>query len=606
MIRKLFVLLLLSVSSRTLSQEFEIRGVLPWHNFLSGPTAWNESDYEKYLDDCRENGINFIAFHNYTGGGERYFNYVEPMVKIVYKNVLPAAGFDHSGTSRWGYLPMKVSEFAFNTDTLFRLPPGEEYFGANCAVTARTDEERYERAQELMKKVLVMAHERNIEMAMGFEFGVAPPEYASIRTSGDMYWHGDGSLIYNPFDPDAAGILYATIDDILSAYKGIDWIYLWLNEHCMFGVDTKKALGNKYMKEFYLKNEHYFDSPGNDESLRFLGVWAQAYIMKAYDYIRKKAPGTKIVIGGWGSENQIAPLLNGLNRSLPGDIVFSMLNPAMGEKAHPRFFADLAKNRKIWAIPWLEGDAALWHLQPRVNLLSQNVKKASEDKLNGVVAIHWRTEEIKLNFETFCLFAQKPAELSDTEQIYRDFLRRDYGSHATDNLAPVMASIDISGTLKSIPSPVYYAYTPLWGRLNAEQSELCRTMISRIDDVLTKEFKTEYIANLKWLRGNYEFTLLLDSVGRSIEPAWRLRAELLSGTASSLPGKAEIEKASESLNMAPLENMFRVFASRVRSTGELGELSSLNQRVWREYLLLSDFLKELKNSEFIKTNLFKN
>ena len=40
--------------------------------------------------------------------------------------------------------------------------------------------------------------------------GVAPPEYASIRTHGDMYWMGEGSLVYNPFDPDATGILYAT------------------------------------------------------------------------------------------------------------------------------------------------------------------------------------------------------------------------------------------------------------------------------------------------------------------------------------------------------------------------------------------------------------
>jgi hypothetical protein len=30
---------------------FAIRGTLPWHNFLSGPTAWNEGDYRAYLDD---------------------------------------------------------------------------------------------------------------------------------------------------------------------------------------------------------------------------------------------------------------------------------------------------------------------------------------------------------------------------------------------------------------------------------------------------------------------------------------------------------------------------------------------------------------------------
>ena len=30
------------------------------------------------------------------------------------------------------------------------------------------------------------------------------------------------------------------------------------------------------------------------------------------------------------------------------------------------FMARIAKNREVWAIPWLEGDRQLWHLQPRV------------------------------------------------------------------------------------------------------------------------------------------------------------------------------------------------------------------------------------------------
>ena len=249
------------------------------------------------------------------------------MVKIQYKNVLPETGFDHSGLSRWGYLPMKVKDFGFGTDKAFDMEAGVEYFGADCAVLAKTNSERYEKAQGLMQKVLKMAHQRDIQMAMGFEFGVAPPEYASIRTEPDMYWTGNGSLVYNPFDPDATGILYATIDNILETYEGIDWICLWLNDHCMFGVDPEKALKNKFMREYYHENVRYYEQDGVSESMKFLGVWAQAYIQKAYSYIKTKAPGTKVLISGWGSETQMALLLNGLDKSLPQDIVFSMLNP---------------------------------------------------------------------------------------------------------------------------------------------------------------------------------------------------------------------------------------------------------------------------------------
>ena len=84
-----YLLILLCLPFYLFAQDqFEIRGVLPWHNFLSGPTSWNIEDYQKYLDECERNGINFIGFHNYTGGGERYATYVEPMIKIEYKDIL--------------------------------------------------------------------------------------------------------------------------------------------------------------------------------------------------------------------------------------------------------------------------------------------------------------------------------------------------------------------------------------------------------------------------------------------------------------------------------------------------------------------------------------
>ena len=586
-----FVFLII-ITGQISAQSFEIRGVLPWHNFLSGPTAWNEDDYEKYLDDCQKNNINFIEFHNYTGGGERYFNYVEPMVKIQYKNVLPEAGFDHSGMARWGYLPMKVKDFGFGTDQLFKLPSNVEYFGADCSVLAKTNEERYQKAQSLMQKVLEMAHQRGIQMAMGFEFGVAPPEYASIRTKSDMYWTGEGSLVYNPLDPDACGILYATIDNIIETYKGIDWICLWLNEHCMFGVDPEKALENPFMRKYYDENVAYYEQDGVSQSLKFLGVWAQAYIQKAYDYIKLRAPETKILISGWGSESQMALLLKGLDKSLPRDIVFSMLNPDGGSKVHPSFFKEIAQNRNVWAIPWLESDAALWHLQPRVNLIREHAKQAYADGLDGIVAIHWRTEEIKLNWFTYAFFASNPTSTKNAAEIYTTYCENELGKYAGIHLSPELLNLDISSVLNSIQSPVYYSYNPSWGRLDKEQEEVCSRIIEIIDDCIASEKEEVKISNLTWLRACFEFTLLLNEFSVSIEPAWELRNTYLIELNKSQLTKENIEHAKRSLANAPLEKMLKVFASKVRSRGELGELSSINQRVLREYQLLNKFLEE--------------
>src|SRR5690606_12355056 len=101
------------------------------------------------------------------------------------------------------------------------------------------------------------------------------------------------------------------------------------------------------------------------------------------------------------------------------------------------------------------------------------------------------------------------------------------------------------------------------------------------------------LVNLTWWKANYEFTLLLDEVSRSMEPAWKIREEILSGIAGQQE-EQDVSGALERLREAPIERLFTTYASRVRSRGELGVLSSLNQRIWREYGLLNDFLQQLR------------
>ena len=149
------------------AEPFEIRGVLPWHNFLCGPTAWNKADYEVYLDNCEAEGINFIGFHNYTGGGERYATYVEPMVRISYRGIVPQAMLDNSLSCRWGALPLRLKEFAFGSQRALDVPRGAEAFGSDCSLISKTPDEHYRNTQRLMRDVLRMAHDRDIEMAMG-------------------------------------------------------------------------------------------------------------------------------------------------------------------------------------------------------------------------------------------------------------------------------------------------------------------------------------------------------------------------------------------------------------------------------------------------------
>ena len=588
----------MSINLKAQNDSFAVRGVLPWHNFLCGPTSWNLSDYKKYLDQCKAGGINLVAFHTYSGGGERYVNYVEPLIKIQYKNVLPEAMLDNGSSARWGYLPMKIKDYAFGTSRLFKENKGD-YFGADASVTAKTQEERYNKAQALMQQVLKMAHKRSIKMAMGFEFGVAPPEYASIRTNGDMYWRGEGSLVYNPFDPDAIGILQATIDNILDTYKGIDYIWLWLNEHSMFGVDPQTALKNKLMSNWYTQNKSFFQTNNTADKIVFAGIWTYAWIRQAYTYIKKRNPQIKIVIGGWASEDQMTPVVKGLDEALPNDIIFSLQNPEQGLSDQPAVMDSIATHRKVWIMPWLEGDRSLWYIEPRVELIKRQVAKAAIAKAEGVVAIHWRTEDIRENWEAYCKQADRPGLKETTTDFYDSYCVENYGIHSIGALSHWLAVNDSVGAWRKLYAPEYFAYSPSWGRLDKNMEKRCDSTIGIIRDCLQKEHNAKLKANLEWLLNRYYFIKWMDEVGRHMQAAWELRNEVRLGKADTQKDKLHYKEAEAELEKAPLKELFTAYASQLRSRGELGILSSINQRVIGEYRQLKKFLQEANDEKRI-------
>jgi hypothetical protein len=570
------------------STAFSIRGVLPWHNFLSGPSAWNLEDYEKYLDDCKEKRINFIGFHNYTGGGQRYVTYVEPMIRIEYKNILPDAWLDNSQTARWGYEPLAVQDFAFNTSRLYR--GNSTAFGSDCSVLSTNKADHYRRTQDLMRKVMELAHARGLQTAMGFEFGVHPPEFFSLMEDG-LYWEGKGSMVPNPTHYQAVEILYAAIDNIIEAYPDVDWIWLWLNEHSFLGFDAELALKNPSFKSLYDQYSPLFEEAGTSINQKLTGVWSLQYVKLAYEHIKKTAPGKKILVGGWGGSNQLPAILKGLDKGLPSDIVFSCLNPGLGQYPQPEFIAEIASHRRFWSIPWLEGDHQLWHYQPRVKVIREQVKLAETMNLDGVIAIHWRTEETKATFEAFSRFASFPGDPASVGDVYKDFLERECGALAAEELTAQFTKFDEEMWLSATSSPEYYGYTPDWGRLDSLNRKRLQGLIAQIEKTKRRISDKRHRAKLEWFRADFEFTLLLDEVGRKLEPAYALRRQIyLQGERDPKEIESAILIAQKSLDAAPLEQLFRIYASRVRSRGELGVLSSLNQKLLNEYNDLKRFL----------------
>lgn len=562
---------------------FNVKGVIPWHNFLCGPSAWDEDDYRKYLDECQKKGINFVGFHNYTGGAERYASYVEPMIRIGCRGIVPEAFFDNSLTSRWGAVP--VTKYYYDSEKYLDLKDG--VFGHQ-----EHGEMAYAMAHELMGKVLEMAHERNMKMAMGFEFGIIPPEYFSqYSPEGRFFWLGQAGMIPNPCNPTSVDIHFSAVDDILDSYSDIDYIWLWLSEHSFMDVDLNMALSDQRFRERYEEASKYF--PLATEQTRFLGAWSLEYIRLTQRRISERGSKARIILGGWGGGNQLPAILEGLDKALGEDVIFSCLNPDLGKAAQPDYLADIAKHRQVWTIPWLEGDHQLWHWQPRLSLMKDQVKKAAAQNLDGVCCIHWRTWENKYNFEAFNDFADDSSSDESLESMYTRYFSDDFGPYAASLLAPVFAEVDRSQCWRDISSPEYFAYNPWWGRLDDSNKASRAQIVAASDKALARMKPGARKDNLLKFRSVFWFELLLDKVGRCMESGWNIRNSYLRD--GIVPSPDECSAALSLMYDDILRSLVEAYCARSDNKGDMGILVSINQRLCQSWTGLRRFLESKCN-----------
>jgi hypothetical protein len=270
------------------------------------------------------------------------------LIRIRYRDVVLEASLDTSLTARWGYRPLAVHDFAFETGELFSLPAGAEAFGTDGAVTARSNEERYRNAQMLMRQVIVMAHARGIQVAIGFEFGVHPPELASIVPPESRV---AGAMLPDPTHPANIEILHATLHNLLTAYAGLDWVGLWLHEHSMFVAQPK--LAGQFAACYEREKVHFSDAPNEHDV--FTGIWSLAQIREVREYLAKHSPRTRLAIGGWGGGPHCR-LLRDLDRRCHGDRV-QLSESRHGGHGHAAVLGEVAAHRPTWAIPWLKETA---------------------------------------------------------------------------------------------------------------------------------------------------------------------------------------------------------------------------------------------------------
>jgi len=337
---------------------FELRGLLPFHDFPEGPDWWNVDDYEAIIAQLPKLRMNFFGLHTYPEGGVG----PEPTVWIGEKENFNDRGevtfsypstYNNTFRNAWGYKPKTTGDYAFGAGRIFEC----DTFGAavqkNLLPWPKTPlqyNQLFNHTAQMLNEVFKLAHLLGIRTCVGTEAPLIVPDLLreKLQTEGKSY--RDKNVIKEIYE----GIFCRIMD----SYP-IDYYWLWTPEGWTWRGAADSTVRN-----------------------------TEDDILTAYEALKESKAKFHLATCGWvlGPPKDRTEF----DRILPKNIPFSCINRNVGRDPVETQFA-LIRGREKWAIPWMEEDPLLTQPQFWVGRMRKDAADALKYSCSGLFGIHWRT-----------------------------------------------------------------------------------------------------------------------------------------------------------------------------------------------------------------------
>ena len=469
---------------------FELRGNLPFHNFLAGPDFWSKADYKSFMTQQAKMGLNFFGLHHYPERGEpSSIEGPEPHVWIGHKNDVNDDGTIKEGgayptywastfrtaENSWSGTPVKTSGFSDGANQLFAYDEmASDAIGLKMPTTPKEKAEVINKVGFLLHDAFTHAKKLGIKTALGSESPLAfEPGNSQMSDEGDPAhiitkdWirtcpphvrdrmrdvYGFTVPVSRGADNEAfAKSLYQGIFTRIMRTHPLDYFWLWTYEMWSYG--------------------------GHEPSRKQIEAVADDYKYAQQVMTEMKTP-FKLATFGWkvGSSGGDGDELE-FHDDLPSGVPFGTLwDNAQG------MWAVLPTGRKGWTSCWYEEDWGL--IQPQLRSMSVYNEVAHGLRNGGVqanIAKHWRIKSVSqasaahaklswdnrapvggelLNFEKalakypiFDIFEtstvnQPPAFVNWITKHYQDWAKANFGSEKSDEIGALLAMADRLGEPK--------------------------------------------------------------------------------------------------------------------------------------------------------------
>lgn len=386
----------------TASPRFGVRGLLPWPDFLNCISVYNPEDYQAYFAAMLRMRFNMFGMHVYTQNDPGPL--AESYLSFDFAGAGHRAFLEDTTMRSWGYLPQRTSTYKMGATQFFE----QETFGADATRDAGDIWDVAARTTEMMRGAFNFASELGIRTGIGFEPYQNPVEIMEALPPEAL--SHPGGLIESRT---GKALLERRLADLLERYPMVDYVWLWQDENANW--ESRK------------KNVPLSVTP----------------FAQAHEFLRRHAPGKKLVLAGWGG---VTHHFESLHQRLPEDIVFSALSDTLGWDPVNEAFSKLG-NRERWPIPWLEDDPSMWFPQFRASRFEMDMKRAQDFGCQGVLGIHWR-QRIVDPTATYLSRASWDKQLTAPEH-YRRFCSAMASGDRAERLAALFSDCDSGHAISS-------------------------------------------------------------------------------------------------------------------------------------------------------------
>lgn len=345
---------------------FNIRGILPFHDFPEGPDWWNEDDYKAYFAQLTKLRMNFFGLHTYPEEGP----HAEPSIWIGQKkdiqpdgkvaNSYPSTFASTERPGHWGYAPLATSQFSSGASLLYdRDAYGAEVLKGIESFTSAPDSMclLFERTGKLFASIFSYGHQLGLKFCMGTETPLTIPQMVKteLRKQG-----------IDPESDEATRLLYEGMFNRIAQTHPLDYYWLWTPESWTWGNPTNQLV-QQTINDIKIAN-----SVLEDMNRPF-----------------------ELALSGW----VLGPPQDrsGFDRIIPASAPISCISRMWGQDRIERGFHKIKTDRPKWAIPWLEEDPRMTIPQFWVGRMRADAAEALNYNCNGLIGIHWRTRSIAPN-----------------------------------------------------------------------------------------------------------------------------------------------------------------------------------------------------------------